>query len=254
MVVDLRHRGLSFRDIFTATPSNTLRLKHPFMASSEILAGIIKATDQRALVIQTMYSPFMQACTSVGRDRLRQHIMHDASAVCEGMARITESMRAFVQACIALGVDGFYASTQGGDESMFADSPLFERCIKPYDLELMREMDRQCRFNILHICDYWSGYRNLDAFVDYPGHVVSKPHHVQNGESPIDDHLFHRPLMGGLDRHGVIATGPVSEIENEVRAVIERAPRQFILGADCTLPSDVSWDHIRRAIDTAHTA
>ena len=218
----------------------------------DILDAIIKAAKRAALVVQTMYSPFMQACTTVGRDVLKQHIIEDPGAVREGMARITESMLGYVKACIALGVDGFYASTQGGDVSMFAGSSLFDECIKPYDLELMHEMERCCVFNILHICDFWSGYRDLTAFTDYPGHVVSKPHHVKSGDASTDEGLFARPLMGGLDRHGVIATGPPSAIEREVRDVLARAPARFFLGADCTLPADVSWDHIRTAIAVAH--
>jgi len=220
----------------------------------DILAGIIKAAGDDALVIQTMYSPFMQACTTVGRDVLRRHIQQDPGAVAAGMERITESMMAYVKECIAFGVDGFYASTQGGDVSMFPDSPLFEQCIQPYDRALMSEMDRACAFNILHICDFHSGYRDLEPFLDYPGHVVSTPLTLLDDALNIEDQArrFGRPIMGGLDRHGVIATGSQAEIEDAVRAVLRQAPGQFFLGADCTLPGDVSWDNIRSAIDAAH--
>lgn len=219
-----------------------------------ILEQVLAATRDDALVIQTMYSPFMQACTTVGRDVLKAHISAEPEAVCEGMARITESMLAYVRACIELGVDGFYASSQGGDTSMFAGSPRFEQCIKPYDLELMREMDGACRFNVLHICDYWGGYRDLAPFRDYPGHVVSTPHHLEPGSTGVEDIAAGRPTMGGMDRHGVIATGSRDAIEAEVARVLASAPERFFLGADCTLPGDVSWDNIRIAVDAAHQA
>ena len=135
-----------------------------------------------------------------------------------------------------------------------ADSALFERCIKPYDLALMNEMDRACAFNILHVCDYWSGYRDLSAFVDYPGHVLSMPHDVGTAEQSGAEALFDRPLMGGLDRHGVIASGPEPAIVDAVRSVLADAPPRFFLGADCTLPGDVSWDNIRTAVTAAHQA
>jgi len=161
---------------------------------------------------------------------------------------------AYVKECIALGVDGFYASTQGGDVSMFAGSPRFEQCVKPYDLALMQEMDRACAFNILHICDFHSGYRDLSPFEDYPGHVVSTPGALESqGEGAGHDlERFGRPLMGGLDRHGAIATGSQADIVAAVHRILEATAAKHFLGADCTLPGDVSWDNIRCAIDAAH--
>lgn len=222
----------------------------------EILAGIIAAARDDALVIQTMYSPFMQAGTTVGRDRLKTHIIEDPMAVKDAMEAITQSMGRFVKECIALGVDGFYASTQGGDVAMFAGSPRFEECIKPYDLALMREMERSCVFNVLHICDFHSGYLDLEAFVDYPGHVVSTPMRVGSNETDLTEvaRTFERPVMGGLDRHGVIVSGREPEIVAAVDDVLARAPSRFFLGADCTLPGGVSWDNIRTAIAAAHAA
>ena len=37
----------------------------------------------------------------------------------------------FVQACIDLGVDGFYASTQGGESNRLGAGNLFETCSGP---------------------------------------------------------------------------------------------------------------------------
>jgi uroporphyrinogen decarboxylase len=64
--------------------------------------------------------------------------------------------------------------------------------------------------------------------------------------------MFGRPFMGGLDRHGIIATGNQDEIKDVVNMICQQAPEDFILGADCTLPSDIDWDNIKIAIDSAH--
>ena len=58
--------------------------------------------------------------------------------------------------------------------------------------------------------------------------------------------------MGGLDRHGLIATAGPAKIGREVTRVLNDASRPFILGADCTLPGDIKWENIRAAIDAAH--
>jgi uroporphyrinogen decarboxylase len=119
----------------------------------------------------------------------------------------------------------------------------------------MTEIDRHCIFNILHVCDYHSGYDDLTPFLDYPGHVVNCSQEV--GGSPMSSkelaQLFNRPFMGGLERKGVIVEGSEAEIVAATTAVLQDTPDRFILGADCTLPGDVNWDNIRTAIATTHT-
>ena len=62
---------------------------------------------------------------------------------------------------------------QGGESFRFRDEGIFRDCVKPFDLELMREIDARCDYNILHICDYHDGYDDLNTFLDYPGQVVN---------------------------------------------------------------------------------
>ena len=102
-----------------------------------------------------------------------EHIEKDPDKVKKGLEIITESLMLFVKGCIKLGLDGFYASTQGGESDRFGGKALFTECIKPYDLAIMEETSKSCIFNILHICDYHSGYDDLTPFLDYPGHVVN---------------------------------------------------------------------------------
>ncbi len=99
-----------------------------------IARGLVQAAGKEALVIMTLYSPFMCAGHTVGDDVLLKHVQENPIAVKQGIEIITESLRIFVRACIAAGVDGFYHSTQGGETSRLEGSPLFEECVKPFDL------------------------------------------------------------------------------------------------------------------------
>ena len=91
----------------------------------------------------------------------------------------------------------------------------------------MGEAERGCPFNILHVCDYAGEYGDLARFRDYPGHVVSCPLKVGGRPLPLAEahRLFGRPVMGGLDRHGAIATGGEAAIRAEVEAVAPRRAR-----------------------------
>jgi uroporphyrinogen decarboxylase len=219
-----------------------------------IAKGLVEAAGKDALVLMTLYSPFMCAGHSVGKDKLVEHLKENPDQTQKGIEIIAESMLIFVRGCIGVGIDGFYHSTQGGETHRFEGSPIFDDCIRPYDLALMEEIEQKCKFNILHVCDYEGSYTDLTPFLDYPGHVVNaNPNmgkEILSGQEIAE--MFGRPFMGGMDRHGVIVAGSRAEIREEVNAVCQQAPSNFILGADCTLPSDIDWENIKTAIDTAH--
>jgi uroporphyrinogen decarboxylase len=182
------------------------------------------------------------------------HLQKDPEAVKKGLEIITDSLMLFVKECIRLGVDGFYASTQGGEAGRFQDTRIFENYIKPYDLVLMNEINRSCLFNILHVCDYNGPYDDLSPFVDYPGHIVNCNPQLSTKRLDWKEiaRMFNRPCMGGLDRHGAIVSGTKEEIENAVNDELRQVTHPFVLGADCTLPGDIPWSNIQTAIAAAH--
>ena len=102
----------------------------------KVVEGLVKAAKPEALVILTLYSPFMFAGHVVG-DKLVDQIRQNPAAVKHGMQVITDSLRQFVRACINLGLDGFYTSSQGGEADRLGTGELFNTCVRPYDLALM---------------------------------------------------------------------------------------------------------------------
>jgi len=225
-----------------------------FEAPLKVVEGIVKDAKAEALVIVTLYSPFMCAGHAVGAERMMQHIHEDPEAVKKGMQIVTDSLMTFVKGCIRLGVDGFYTSTQGGETHRLADTALFNALVRPYDLALMNEIDRACIFNILHICDYSGDYDDLQRFLDYPGHVINCP--LKIAGRPISGQevtqMFDRPYMGGLDRKGIISSGNPAQVRVATLAALQSAPRRFILGADCTVLPGTPWENLRTAIEAAH--
>jgi uroporphyrinogen decarboxylase len=221
-----------------------------FEAPIHVVEGLVKAAKSDALVIVTLYSPFMWAAHLAD---ITQHLKENPEAAKKGLEIMTENVLRLVRGCKRAGVDGFYASSQGSETFRFQDRNIFEKYIKPTDLAVWDEIS-SCSFNILHICDYVGGYDDLTPFLDYPGHVV-------NGSLKVGDqiltpkdasHLFGRPFMGGMERKGVLATGNSESIQQAVTDVLAQAPERFILAADCTVPGDTPWENLRTAIETAH--
>ena len=215
---------------------------------------LVKTEKKNSLILMTLYSPFMCAGHCATSPLLLKHLEENPEAVKKGLEILTESQMLFVRACIKEGIDGFYASTQGSEARRFSTPAIFTKYVKPYDLVSMKEIASACQFNILHVCDYVAPYANYDAVYDYPGHVVNcnvKLTDRQISGAEITKQ-FKRPFMGGMDRHGIIATGTPAQVEAEIRRVVKSAPKQFILGADCTVDSNIGWDRLKHAISVAH--
>lgn len=64
--------------------------------------------------------------------------------------------------------------------------------------------------------------------------------------------MFGRPVMGGIPNHGVIVEGTREEVEAQVRDAMNIDTRGIMLGADCTIPKEVSRRRLRWAVDAAH--
>lgn len=274
-----RHTGMDFVKIQYELPFPQQAIEKPsdwrsvpvldegyFEPMLGVVAGLVGRLKREAPVVVTLYSPFMCAGQVAGHAggtaRVTQHLEQDPELVRKGLESVTESLRAFVDACIRIGVDGFYHSTQGGESRRFTRPGLFAQHIKPFDLAIMEEINRRCPFNILHICDYHrnevGGYDDLNQFVDYPGQIVNCSLDVGGRRwTPAEvASLLGRPFFGGVDRLGPIATATETDARSAARAALDSFPANdrasYMLGADCTVPGDTPWNNLRAAIAEAH--
>jgi uroporphyrinogen decarboxylase len=215
---------------------------------------LVRSEKKNSLILMTLYSPFMCAGHCASAPVLVRHLEENPEAVKKGLEILTESQLLFVRACIKEGVDGFYASTQGGEASRFSNPAIFNNYLKPFDLISMKEAAAACPFNILHVCDYVAPYADYGAYYDYPGHVVNCNVRLSDRRISARDitSRFRRPFMGGMDRHGVIGTGSPDQVAAEIRRVVKNSPKPFLLGADCTVSSDTNWNRLKHAISVAH--
>lgn len=243
---------------FLRTPSDWSKLPMQKLDFYEPLLitvrELVRTAKKDALVLMTLYSPFMSAGQCATAPLLRRHLEENPEAVRKGLEILTASQLLFVKACIQAGVDGFYMSTQGSEATRFSTPEIFRAYIKPFDLVSMKEAQAACPFNILHVCDYHLPYAGYDAVQDYPGHVVNCNPALTTRTLSFQELAasFKRPMMGGLDRHGVLVKGSNPQVAAEIRRVLRAAPRQFLLGADCTVDSSTDWQRLRHAVSVAH--
>jgi uroporphyrinogen decarboxylase len=226
-----------------------------FEPSLYLLKNLIKEAKSEAMIIQTLYSPYQMAKQIVPWDLLVEHVYEDAESVCRGMENITLTIMNFVHAAARMGVDGFYTCTQGGETNRIADRALFNRTIKNYDMILYKEVSELVAYNIMHVCDYDGSYEDFELrFQDYPGQVICVPLTADNKPLSLARaaDIFKRPVMGGLDRHGILSTGSPEDVKKATINVLNDAPPNVILGANCTVSPEIPIENIQIAIKTAH--
>lgn len=226
-----------------------------FAPSLYVIKGLVKAAKPEALILPTMYSPYQMAKQAVPKETLLKHVQEDPEAVSRGMENITLSVMNYVRAAVRAGVDGFYTCSQGGEANAVADRVLFNRVIKNYDMLIQKEVAQLTPFNILHVCDYEGAYAEFGPrFQDYPGQIVNVPLAAEGKPLSLNQaaDLFKRPVMGGIDRHGVLSTGTPVEVKKAVELVLKDAPAQVVLGANCTVRTDIPIQNLQVAIRTAH--
>ena len=120
---------------------------------------------------------------------------------------------------------------------------------------LYKEVSQLVPFNILHICDYDGSYEDFALrFQDYPGQVVNVPLSADNKPLSLTQAsaIFRRPVMGGLDRHGILESGTPDEVKKATIEVLKNAPVNFILSANCTVNLKIPMANLQTAIKTAH--
>lgn len=178
-------------------------------------------------------------------DTLRTHrqIMLDVHK------RVADTMSELAYASIKAGANSIYYAALGAEKHYYTDEE-FAACIKPYDLQIMQAAKEAGGQVIMHIC---KENLNMHRYADYNPHIDVVNWGVYETNFSIEEgkELFpNRTILGGLaNRSGVLVDGSIEELQTAVKALVKKyGPTRFILGADCTLPTEISTDRIAAAV------
>ncbi|MBC7316333.1 MAG: hypothetical protein H5T70_07930 [Chloroflexi bacterium] len=108
---------------------------------------------------------------------------------------------------------------------------------------MLRQINEVAEFVVGHFCGRGLA---LERFVDYPVSLVNWAYQADNPSLREGRALFGgKPILGGMDERGPIVTGPREAIRREIQAALEAlGTRGFMLGAGCTVPSDIPWANL----------
>lgn len=220
----------------------------------EIVKELQRIAGQDVYVLPTIYNPFQVSRQSMGDEYVTKWAVEHPDALKAVFDSYKKALLWLVDECKKAGIEGFYTTTQGGEKRLENIPGFFDNFIKAYDLEIMGECNKGTKLNILHICDWEGEFDDLTRFADYPGQIVNTPFELDGKPFTTSDAeaLFHRPILGGLERKGEIVTLPEGDIPALASQAIDQGPSgKIMLGAECTV-SDAPLQNIHATVSAAH--
>lgn len=186
------------------------------------------------------------------RELFVRQMRSDKDPLLEARTRIADALVELVQTARDIGCDGIYYAALGAEDYYYSDEE-FAEAVAPYDITVLKAIRETGQDVFLHMC---KDHLNMNRFRDYVPFckaanwgVYEVPFSLQQGKSLFPD----AASMGGLaNRSGVLVNGTEEEIRSEVHKVLQDFGAQgFILGADCTLPTDIELWRVKAAVEAA---
>ena len=226
---------------------------------------ILDACEPTAFTVGTMHGvmissahPMLNMRGGMSYEERRQfqlQLFHqDPTAMLDVCRRIANALCMLAEQYIHAGLDGIYYAALGGETCYFSDEE-YDRWIKPLERQVLECIQQNGGYVFLHICK--KGL-NMKRFVSYSDcadvinwGIYEAPMSLEAGTE-----LFKgKTVLGGLKTHdGILDHGSDEEIRSRVKEIIAaHGPRRFILGADCTLPTNLDTHRIRTAVEAARS-
>lgn len=249
--------NISHPDDWKRVPSYTRNA--PFIqAQADLIKKIRDATHEDALLLCTIhgtcastvhamrpqYTDYLQIrAMQCAHNRASHNIFFDA------VKRIAEAQMYMVEEAIEAGADGIYYAVLGGEKDLYTKEE-YDNLLKPLDLQIMNLCKQKEKTVLLHLCkknldfQYFEGYANECDIVNWG--VFENQVSLAEGKA-----LFPgKVIMGGLaNRSGVLVDGSEDDLADSIHSILDQVDRRnFILGADCTLPSNIPYSRIRAAV------
>jgi len=201
-------------------------------AQLSCLRRVLEGLAGKAPVLPTVFSPLAQAKHLAGEALLFEHLHREPGLVRVGLETITQSTIDFVEAALALGVDGIFYAIQHGSHRLF-DRESYRRVAGEMDQRILESAGRGW-LNILHL----HGEAPIfDLAVEYPVNVVNwHDRHTSPGLVE-GKRRFPGAVCGGLRREETLVLGDPAAVRAEARQAIRSlGGRGLILGAGCVVP------------------
>ena len=227
---------------------------HPWITEQVELVKKIRAGFEEDIVaIYNIFAPvtyfkWLVGEVSGGDDLIANFIDQDAVTLKKVLDTIGQDIASLSQRIIKeAGADGIYLSVQSIQDARVSQE-VYKQVIAPSELHVLETAKEAGGVNILHICGYEGARNDIHLFTDYPAPVINwavGPEGISLAEGR--EIFGGRTVLGGFEngKTGLLYTGDKATIQAETKRIIaETGTTGLVIGADCTIPSDIDEERI----------
>ncbi len=218
----------------------------------DVIRRITDALDGEIFTYTTIFSPLRCVGITRGYEMIEAHMAENPKGVARAFFNMGESLAQYAVDCMTAGADSIYYSAKGAERGRFSKEA-FETIVLQNDLSEFHAICEHTPYAMVHICGF---DMQLEYYYNWPGAAVNWDAHHNDLKLHQGAALFRHPVLcGGMEnRSGVLVNGTDDEIRSVVQSVVDAFlndshGKRMILGADCTLPTDVSYHRIRVALE-----
>lgn len=235
---------------------------HPFYAKNEeLVKGVRQIFGEDILLFFNEFSPFNQLLSGLGQlgrpigfQRLKKFLEEDGEAVAYALNVLAESLNTLTKRVVKPGLaDGIYLSVNNPNRGIPAQ--IYSTFIAPSEIKVLETANTVSPDNILHICGFAGNKNILSVYRDYPAEVVNWAVHAEElGLAEGKKFFGGKAVIGGFDnvKEGLLYSGTKAEIEQYVEKLLADTGKEgVIIGADCTVPSDIEIERLKWVRDRA---
>jgi len=242
----------SIKDLADIEP---LGADHPWISEQvELVQKIRDGFTEDLVAIYNIFAPVTYFKWLIGKvaggdDIIADFLVEDAVLTKRVLDVIAKDIAALTERIIKeAGADGIYLSVQSIQDARVSAED-YKTFIAPSELAVLEAANAAGGVNILHICGYEGARNDVHLFTDYPAQVINwavGPEGISLAEGR---KLFGgRTVLGGFEngKDGLLYTGSQAAIQDETNRLIAEAGKEaLIIGADCTIPSDIEAERIQ---------
>ncbi|MDR2352458.1 MAG: uroporphyrinogen decarboxylase [Deltaproteobacteria bacterium] len=224
-----------------------LTLSHPWIERQLELATKVRSLDPKNTFFYNIFSPSTFLRFLLGFENYFSLLNSYTSIVREILLEMGDLLGDFASLLIKeCYLDGIYLSVQNPNIFSYS-SEFYAQNIAPGELLVLEKAREAGGKNILHICGYAGIKNRLNDFREYPAQAISYAANVENVSLKEARDLFSgKVIIGGFPNTpgSLLTTGSEEEIRNFTKGLIKDFGPGLIVGADCTVPNDISLERL----------
>ena len=241
------------------TPAEILKLRplgqgsYYVRGQKERAAQINEALKGEAKTLYNAFSPYATLKHTLGDEKSMQLIRNHEDAALHLLNIICEDTCYIIEGILKdSGTMGMMLPLQGAEQGRFNDED-YARLIAPTEKAVIDCAQGLSNKNLLHMCGWDLVPNHLERWEGYPTAMINWAIYTENLSLRDGKERFKgKTILGGFDNRkgALLHTGSKEDIKSFTKKLVwSCGSDKLIIGADCSIPSDIDCTHIRWVIE-----